>query len=108
MDQRLTTAVLSGERKPVCVSPTRSGGRFRENRATRQERGAGYPSQPPNSHNGAVRRMRTSLRLPNPAGVSGREKAAPLGESGGAVELVVVAVLEMALRWEVVVDRGMD
>ena len=57
---------------------------------------------------GAVRRMRTSLRFPYPAEPSGREKAAPLGESGGAGLLVGVAVLEVALRWKVVVDRGMD
>ena len=39
---------------------------------------------------------------------SGLERAAPLGESDGAVQLVVVAVLEMALRRKMVVDRGMD
>jgi hypothetical protein len=33
---------------------------------------------------GAVRQMRTSLRLSNPTQVSGRKKGAPLGESGGA------------------------
>ena len=52
--------------------------------------------------------MRTSLRFPNPAWVSGSEKATPLGESGGAGELVVIAALEVALRWKVVVDRGVD
>ena len=52
--------------------------------------------------------MRTSLRFPYPTMASGGKKAAPLGESGGAGQLVVVAVLEMALRGEVVVDRGMD
>jgi hypothetical protein len=57
---------------------------------------------------GAVRRMRTSLRYPNPTCRSGNEKAAPLGESGGSGLLVGVAVLEVALRWKVVVDRGMN
>jgi hypothetical protein len=57
---------------------------------------------------GAVRRMRTSLRYPYPTCRSGSEKAAPLGESGGAGLLVGVAVLEVALRRKVVVDRGMD
>ena len=44
-----------------------------------------------------------SSPFPYPRSTSGREKAAPLGESGGAAELVVIAVLEMALRREVVV-----
>ena len=57
---------------------------------------------------GAVKRMRTSLCYPNPAAVSGRQKAAPLSESGGAGRLVGVAVLEMAFRRKVVVHRGMD
>ena len=57
---------------------------------------------------GAVRQMRTSLRFPHPARVSGGKKAAPLGESGGAGQFVVIAGLEMALRGEVVVDQGMD
>ena len=56
---------------------------------------------------GAVRRMRISLQYPYPAAVSGGEKASPLGESGGTGQLVVVAVLEMALRRKEVVDRGM-
>jgi hypothetical protein len=43
--------------------------------------------------------MRTSLRLPNPTQVSGRKKAAPLGESGGAWLFEVIAVLEVAQRW---------
>jgi hypothetical protein len=34
--------------------------------------------------------------------------AAPLFECDGARLLVGVAVLEVALRWEVVVDGGMD
>ena len=58
--------------------------------------------------NGAVRRMRTSLRFPYPTLGSGSEEAAPLGESGGAGLLVGGAVLEVALRWKVVVDRGMN
>jgi hypothetical protein len=41
---------------------------------------------------GAVRLMRTSLRLPNPTRVSGGKKAAPLGESGGTGLFVVVAI----------------
>ncbi len=41
---------------------------------------------------GAVRQMRTSLRLPNPTRVSGRKKAALLGESGGTGLFVVVAI----------------
>jgi hypothetical protein len=45
---------------------------------------------------------------PYPARVSGCEKAAPLGESGGAGLLVGVAGLKVALCWKVVVDRGMD
>jgi hypothetical protein len=57
---------------------------------------------------GAVKRMRTSLRYPKPGFRSGSEKTAPLGESGGAGLLVGVAVLEVALRLKVVVDRGMD
>ena len=57
---------------------------------------------------GAVRRMRTSLQYPYPALGLGRQKAAPLGESGGTGQLVVVSVLEMALRRKVVVHRGMD
>jgi hypothetical protein len=60
------------------------------------------------SLNSAVRRMRTSLRYPYPLVRLGSEKAAPLGESGGAGLLVGVAVLGVALRWKVVVDRGMD
>lgn len=60
------------------------------------------------SDDGAVRRMRTSLRYPNPGYRSGGEKAAPLGENGGAGLLVGAAVLEVSLRWKVVVDRGMD
>jgi hypothetical protein len=43
---------------------------------------------------GAVRQMRTSLRLPNPTQVSGCKKAAPLGESSDAVGLVVFARCE--------------
>lgn len=39
---------------------------------------------------GAVRRMRTRLRLPYARRASGREKAAPLGESGGSVRIAVV------------------
>ena len=39
---------------------------------------------------------------------SGREEAAPLGESGGAGQLVLDAVLEVALGRKMVVDRGMD
>ena len=57
---------------------------------------------------GAVRRVRTSLQYPYPAAVSGRQKAAPLGESGGTGQLVVVSVLEMAFRRKVIVHRGMD
>ena len=57
---------------------------------------------------GAVRQMRTGLRYPYPAYSSRGEQPAPLCESGGAGLLVGVAVLEMALRWKVVVDRGMD
>lgn len=52
--------------------------------------------------------MRTRLRSPYPALASGSEEAAPLGESGGANRLGGVAVLEVELRWEVLVDRGMD
>jgi len=52
--------------------------------------------------------MRTSLRCPYPTFGSGSEKAAPLSESGGAGLLVGVAILEVALRWKMVVDRGMD
>lgn len=51
--------------------------------------------------------MRTSLRFPYPSFQSGSEKAAPLGESGGA-GLLGVAVLEVALGRKVIVDRGMD
>ena len=57
---------------------------------------------------GAVRLMRTSLCFPYPTCRSGSETAAPLGESGGAGLLVGDAVLEVALRRKVVVDRGMD
>ena len=57
---------------------------------------------------GAVRRMRTILRYPTPRLVSGDEKAAPLGKSGGAGQLVSVAGLEVSLRSKVVVDRGMN
>ena len=57
---------------------------------------------------GAVRQMRNSLCFSYPTAVSGRQKAAPLGESGGAGRLVGVAVLEMAFRRKVVVHRGMD
>ena len=57
---------------------------------------------------GAVRQMQTSLQYPYPTAVSGRQKAAPLGESGGTGQLVVVSVLEMALRRKVIVHRGMD
>jgi hypothetical protein len=64
--------------------------------------------KPGEAGGGAVRRMRTSLRYPIPACRSGSEKAAPLGKSGGAGLLVGVAILEVALRWKVVVDRGMD
>ena len=39
--------------------------------------------------------MRTSLRYPYPTLGSGSEKAAPLGESGGAGQLVGAAVLVM-------------
>lgn len=46
--------------------------------------------------------------FPQSARVSGREKAAPLCESGGASQLVAIAVLEVTLRWKVVVDRGVD
>ena len=56
---------------------------------------------------GAVRRMRTGLRYPNPDYGLGSEKVAPPGESGGAGLLVSVAVLEVALLRKVVVDRGM-
>ena len=41
---------------------------------------------------GAVRQMRTNLRLPNPTRPLGRKKAAPLGESGGTGLLEVIAV----------------
>ena len=47
---------------------------------------------------GAVRLMRNSLQYPYPTAVSGRQKAAPLGESGGAGQSVDVAVLQMTLR----------
>ncbi len=57
---------------------------------------------------GAVRRMRTGLRFPYPTFGSGSEQAAPLGASGGAGLHVGGAVLEVALRWKVVVDRGMN
>ena len=57
---------------------------------------------------GAVKQMRTSLRFPRPSKVSGRKKDAPLGESGCACLLEVNAVLEVALRRNVVVDRSMD
>jgi hypothetical protein len=43
---------------------------------------------------GAVRQMRTSLRLPKPTRVSDRKKAPPLSESGGAGLLEVVTVME--------------
>lgn len=52
--------------------------------------------------------MRTSLRNPYPTRRSGDEKATPLGESGGADLFVGVAILEVALRRKVVVNRGMD
>ena len=57
---------------------------------------------------GAVKRMRTNLCYPKPGFRSGSEKTAPLVESGGAGLLGGVAVLEVALRWKVVVDRGLD
>ena len=63
-------------------------------------RSAALPD-PANPHEGAVRQMRSSLRYLYPTFVSG-------GESGGAGLLVGVAVLEVALRRKVVVDRGMD
>ena len=57
---------------------------------------------------GAVRRMRTSLHSPSPGFRSGREKATPLCESGGAGLFVGLAVLAVTLRRKMVVDRGMD
>ena len=42
--------------------------------------------------------MRSSLRYPGRIYVSGTEKAAPLGESGGPGLLVGTAVLEVVLR----------
>ena len=57
---------------------------------------------------GAVRQMRTSLRLSHAHGLSGREEAVPLAQSGGAVQLEVGAGLEASLSVEQVVDRGMD
>jgi len=51
--------------------------------------------------------MRTSLRFPYPTRLSVSEKVAPLCESGGTGLFVGVAILELTLRWEVVVDRGM-
>ena len=54
--------------------------------------------------NGAVRQMRTSLQYPYPALGLGRQKSAPLGESGGAGQLVLVAIPEVALRRKTVVD----
>jgi hypothetical protein len=53
---------------------------------------------------GAVRPMRTSLCYPNPTYPLGIEKAAPLGESGGATGLEIVPAGEGALSVEVVVD----
>jgi hypothetical protein len=45
--------------------------------------------------------------FPLPAYLFGREKPSPLRERGGAGRLVGVAVLEVARRRKVVVDRGM-
>lgn len=56
---------------------------------------------------GAVRRMRISFRYPYPTAVSGGEKTAPLFKSGSSCRLIGVAVLEVALRRKVVVNRGM-
>ena len=55
---------------------------------------------------GAVRRMRTGLRYPNPSRQSASERVAPLNEIAGTHLLIVVAILEVALRWKVVVGRG--
>jgi hypothetical protein len=57
---------------------------------------------------GSARRIRTSLRYPTPSFRSGSERAAPLGESGGAGLLLGVAVLEVAPRRKVVVGLGMN
>ena len=46
------------------------------------------------------------VSLPYPTSGSGSEKAAPIGGSVGAGPPVGVAILEMALRCKVVVDRG--
>ena len=45
---------------------------------------------------------------PTPPQSQAAKKAAPLCESGGAGQFVDVAVLQMALRRKMVVDRGMD
>ena len=52
--------------------------------------------------------MRTRLRLPYPWRSSGREKAAPLVESGGTVGFVHWTRRERALLVEVVADRRVD
>ena len=51
--------------------------------------------------------MPTSLSFPYPTMASLSKELAPLSESGGAGRLVGVAVLEVALRRKVVVNRGM-
>lgn len=52
--------------------------------------------------------MRTGLQFPYPTCRSGRAKAAPVSESGGAGLLVRATVLGVALRRKVVSDRGKD
>ena len=61
-----------------------------------------------NGEKRAVRRMRTGLRYPSPSFRSGREKATPFSESGGAVQLEILSVVEGALQVEMVVDRGVN
>ncbi len=53
---------------------------------------------------GGVRRKRTGLRKPAIRRTSCRRKFAPLGEGGGAIELEILAAVEVAFLVEVVVN----
>ncbi len=53
---------------------------------------------------GGVRLKRTGLRKPAIRRTSCRRKFAPLGEGGGAIELEILAAVEVAFLVEVVVN----
>ena len=56
------------------------------------------------SKTGGVRLKRTGLRKPAIRRTSGRRKFAPLGEGGGAIELEILAAVEVTFLVEVVVN----